>query len=213
MSDLVKKNRNPAETKQRLLAATVELILRQGFHATTIDQICAKSGLTKGSFFHHFADKEALGRAVISTWSAIGTGFYEKAWTGTETDPLIQIHTMIDIMNGFTQRHEPCVCVIGMISQELSGTHPVLRDDCARELGVWTSNVAKLLTAAKQQHPVSHDFDPGQVAWFLNSIWQGSMLVAKTCQNPQMLRDNLRLAHDFVDGLFPRSSQTQTKSL
>jgi len=203
--------RNPAATRRRLIEAGVALILRQGFHATTVDQVCAEAALTKGSFFHHFENKEALGRAIISAWSAYGTALYEKAWNGTETDPLVQVHAMIDIMIGFTQRDEPCVCVIGMIAQELSGTSAVLREDCGRELGVWTTNVARLLEGAKMRHPPAQDFDALEVAWFLNSLWQGSMLVAKTQPDSTLIRDNLRLAHDYLDRLFPPTNPLKRK--
>ena len=56
--------RNSEETRNRLLDASLHAIRAQGYAATTIDDICAAAGLTKGSFFHHFASKEALGVAA-----------------------------------------------------------------------------------------------------------------------------------------------------
>ena len=41
-----KRSKKPAETRQRLVGAMVGLILKQGFAATTVDQICAAAGLT-----------------------------------------------------------------------------------------------------------------------------------------------------------------------
>jgi TetR/AcrR family transcriptional regulator, transcriptional repressor for nem operon len=195
--------RDPSLTRQKLIDASVGLILRQGFNATTIDDICSESGLTKGGFFHHFENKNTLGRAVIQWWSQMGTDLYKKAWQDSEEDPLKQIHRMFDIMISFTERPDaPCVCAIGMMSQELSLTHPDLRKDCARELGLWTENMARMLKAAQKKHAPVTSFDPIQVAWFLNSLWQGSMLISKTRQKPQMIRDNLHLAQSYVNALF-----------
>ena len=59
-----KRERDPAATRQRLIDATVRLMLRQGFAATSVDRICGEAGLTKGSFFHHFESKEAVGKAA-----------------------------------------------------------------------------------------------------------------------------------------------------
>jgi TetR/AcrR family transcriptional regulator, transcriptional repressor for nem operon len=195
--------RNPEETRRRLIAAATRLMLRQGYASTTVDQICEESGLTKGAFFHHYSSKEELTRAAVSAWGEMGAALYADAWLGAETDPLAQLHRMIDIMVSFTTRpDEPCVCMVGMMSQELGRTHPEMRDACGHELAVWTSNVARLLAEAKRIHPVKRDFDPEQVAWFLNSLWQGSMLVGKVRENPAIIRENLQLARDFVDGLF-----------
>lgn len=183
--------------------ATVQLMLKQGFAATSVDQICAAAGMTKGSFFHHFSSKEAIGKAAVEWWGVFGTAQYAEAWKDAGLDPLEQLHRMFDIMIGFTEREDQvCTCMVGMMSQELAQTHPAVRAACAQELDVWTANVAKMLTTAKQKHPVQTDFEPDQVAWFLNSLWQGSMLVGKVKQAPEIIRSNLRLARSYVDGLF-----------
>jgi TetR/AcrR family transcriptional repressor of nem operon len=197
-----KRERNPAETREKLVMATVGLILKQGFAATTVDQICADAGMTKGSFFHHFENKEAIGKAAVQWWGAFGTALYAEAWKDEGLDPLEQLHRMLDIMSGFTQRPEVCTCVVGMLSQELAQSHPAMRAECAKQLEIWTENVAKMLQSAKEKHHPVTDFDPVDVAWFLNSLWQGSMLIGKTRQTPEMIRRNLQLARGYVDGLF-----------
>jgi hypothetical protein len=40
------------ESKERLLAAAKELFLARGYAGTTVDAICEKAELTKGSFYH-----------------------------------------------------------------------------------------------------------------------------------------------------------------
>jgi len=200
---MARRVRNPEETRLRLIEAAVRLMLRQGFAATTADQICEESGLSKGAFFHHFESKEELTRAAVAWWGDMGTGLYSAAWSGAESDPLAQLHRMLDIMISFTERPgETCTCMVGMMSQELGQTHPEIRNACDQELARWTENVARLLAAAKQLHPVSRNFDPDEIAWFLNSLWQGSMLVAKVRGNPEMIRRNLRIARDCIDSLF-----------
>src|SRR5437660_2207426 len=53
-------------TKRKLLSAAEKLILKKGFTATTVDDICGVAGLTKGSFFHYFENKDELGKAVLA---------------------------------------------------------------------------------------------------------------------------------------------------
>lgn len=204
-----RKERDPAGTRQRLIDATVRLMLRQGFAATSVDMICKEAGMTKGGFFHHFGNKEAIGKAAVEWWGQMGTSLYAAAWNNTAADPLEQIHQMLDIMAGFTMRKDDiCVCMVGMMSQELAATNPVIQAACAKELHSWTDNVAKMLAAAKKQRKPAANFDPKTVAWFLNSLWQGSMLVGKACESQAMIRSNLKLARDFVDGLFGLRAST-----
>lgn len=199
-----KKARNPAETRGKLVAATVQLILKQGFSATSVDQICAEAGMTKGSFFHHFENKEAIGKAAVAWWGDFGTSLYAEAWKDAGLDPLQQLYRMLDIMSGFTEREGVCTCVVGMLSQELAQSHPAMRAECERQLDVWTVNVAKMLKEAKALHQPAVDFDPVEAAWFLQSIWQGSMLIGKTrgAPGPAMIRRNIQFARAWVDGLF-----------
>ena len=200
-----------AATRERLVAAAQALMLRQGYAATTVDQVCAEAGLTKGSFFHHYASKEALCRAAIDAWGAMGTRLYSAAWSDPRRDPLDQLHDLLDIMISFTTtRQEPCLCMVGMMSQELALTNPELAAACAGHLEVWTRMVVDMLVAAKARHRPAAAFVPERVGWLLNSVWQGSMLIAKTRHEPQMIVDNLELVRAYVDGLFtaPRAART-----
>jgi TetR/AcrR family transcriptional repressor of nem operon len=198
-----KHARQSAETQGKLIAAAQRLMLQQGYAATTVDQICAEVGLTKGSFFHHFANKEAICRAAVDAWGEMGTRLYAEAWKDPTADPLDQFNRMLDIMISFTTtREEPCLCMVGMMSQELALTNPGLRAACARHLDDWTRSVVRMLDAAKRRHRPAVDFDAERVGWLLNSIWQGSMLIAKTRCTPRMIVDNLELARAYVAGLF-----------
>jgi TetR/AcrR family transcriptional repressor of nem operon len=195
--------RNPAETKQKLVDATVRLMVRQGFAATTVDQICAEARLTKGSFFHYFESKELIGIAALNWWGAMGTGLYAAAWSDPKLPALEQLHRFFDIMTGFAKRTgDPTACMVGMLSQEMAQTHPVVREACAGHLTTWTENTRKLLIRAKAERTPKIDFDPAEVAWYLNSLWQGSMLVAKALGKPQILIRNLELARSHIDSLF-----------
>jgi TetR/AcrR family transcriptional repressor of nem operon len=202
MSKALSKTRQPEETKRKLVGATLALMLEQGFAATTVDQICGKAQLTKGSFFHHFENKEAIGRAALDAFAAFGMHLYSAAWEDPNLDPLEQLHRIFDLMISFNQRDEPCVCMVGMMSQEMSLKNPMMRKACQLHLKNWADMVIGMLTAAKKVHTPQIDFDPEQVAWFLQSIWQGSMLIGKARQTPEMTICNIRQARAYVDSLF-----------
>jgi len=204
--------RNPALTREKLVRAAVGLILERGYCATGVEAICEQAGVTKGSFFHHFANKDELGLAVIQWWSKMGTELYSKAWEDEEADPLQQLDAMLEIMEGFASRPgQLCVCAVGMMAQEMAGTHPEFRASCAAELNVWTQNVANLLRKAQELHRPPEPFDSEDVAWFLNSLWQGSMLIAKTREDQRIIVRNLRHARAYLKSLFPcRKTQPKT---
>ena len=48
------------DTRARLFAAASELFATRGYHATTVDAIARRAGVAKGTFFVHFATKDAV---------------------------------------------------------------------------------------------------------------------------------------------------------
>jgi len=53
-----------ATTRAALMTAARELFGSQGFAATTVDQVAAEAGVTKGAVYHQFAGKAELFQAV-----------------------------------------------------------------------------------------------------------------------------------------------------
>jgi len=62
---MVKQAERTEATRGAIIAAASDLFGRQGFAATSMDQIARKSGLAKGAIYHHFATKEAVFEAVF----------------------------------------------------------------------------------------------------------------------------------------------------
>jgi AcrR family transcriptional regulator len=66
--------RRPA-TVAALLDAAMRLFAEQGFGATSIPDICAGAGLTKGAFYSNFASKDALFLALLDrSWGRRAEG-------------------------------------------------------------------------------------------------------------------------------------------
>jgi len=56
------------ETRTRLLEEPVKLFARQGYDASSVAEICAAAGVSKGAFYHHFESKQALFLALLDEW-------------------------------------------------------------------------------------------------------------------------------------------------
>jgi TetR/AcrR family transcriptional regulator, transcriptional repressor for nem operon len=204
--------RNPDATRERMIAAARQLVLRQGFSATGVDQICREASVTKGAFFHHFESKDRLGEAILADWADFGMSAFVEAKSEPARQPLDHFHRFIDILIGFARDMPgPVTCVIGIVAQEKAFVNPVLRESCSQHLGSWTTFVRDLLDQARAAQRPLVDFDSTEVAWLLNSVWQGSMLVAKARQDRDMIIRNLEHARAYVDGLFGPPADTAAR--
>jgi AcrR family transcriptional regulator len=72
------------DTKQAILAAALDLFLRQGYHATSLRQIAAAAGIVPGAVYNHFPAKLDIYRTLLhdaNIYSALG-----EAARGAEGD-------------------------------------------------------------------------------------------------------------------------------
>jgi AcrR family transcriptional regulator len=54
-----------AQTRARLIEATIRCIVKLGYAGTTTPQVAAEAGLSRGAMLHHFENGEALIKAAI----------------------------------------------------------------------------------------------------------------------------------------------------
>ncbi|WP_374573010.1 TetR/AcrR family transcriptional regulator [Phenylobacterium sp.] len=60
----------PVERRAELMDCAQALFLSRGYEATTVNDILARAGLSKGAFYHHFDSKEALLDALTERMAA-----------------------------------------------------------------------------------------------------------------------------------------------
>ncbi len=81
------RERQRVAAREEIASVARELVLAQGFGATTVDQIAAAAGISRRSFFHRFPSKEDV---VLGDLDALGAGLLrvlegrpraEDAWT------------------------------------------------------------------------------------------------------------------------------------
>ncbi|RYD23049.1 MAG: TetR/AcrR family transcriptional regulator [Verrucomicrobiaceae bacterium] len=80
-----------SDAKERLLEAALDLIWKRSYGVLTIDAICEKAGVKKGSFYYFFDSKSALAAAALhDSWFVDG----REKWDGifsASTAPLDRI--------------------------------------------------------------------------------------------------------------------------
>src|SRR4051812_13902809 len=57
-------------TREQLVAVATELFAQRGFDGTSIEAVLERAGVSRGSLYHHFENKEALFEAALDTVEA-----------------------------------------------------------------------------------------------------------------------------------------------
>lgn len=55
----------------RLLYVALQLFIKQGYSATSVEQICRTTGVSKGAFFHYYRSKDEIALAALNCYSEL----------------------------------------------------------------------------------------------------------------------------------------------
>ncbi len=78
-------------SRLKLLEAATDVVRAKGYAATTVDDLCAAAGVTKGSFFHHFKSKEEMVLAAVAHWNSWTDGIFATAPYAAAADPRARV--------------------------------------------------------------------------------------------------------------------------
>jgi AcrR family transcriptional regulator len=56
------------ETRTRILQTALDLFSQHGLETTSVAEICEKSGISKGAFYHHFETKQSVFLELLEKW-------------------------------------------------------------------------------------------------------------------------------------------------
>ncbi|RJT25042.1 TetR/AcrR family transcriptional regulator [Chakrabartia godavariana] len=194
----------PVTARDKLLEAAVKLIRSQGFAGTSVDQLCAEAGVTKGAFFHHFPSKDALGVAAADYWSSSTGSFFDDAPYHAFDDPLDRVLGYIDfrlmLLNGAPQEFS---CVAGTMVQEAFLSSPAIRDACRASIDGNAAKVERDIADAMELYGVT-GFSAAGLSLHIQAVLQGSFVLAKAHQGPEIARENVAHLKRYFEMLFNR---------
>jgi len=169
-----------APARTRLLDAALQVIRTKGYTATTVDDICAAAGVTKGSFFHHFKGKEDLGITAAHHWGEVTGAMFAAADYHAPADPRERVLGYLALRTALLEGELPDVtCLLGTMVQETYATHPAIRDACQAVIHAHADTVAEDLAAAKARHAPQAAWDPQEVSLYFQAVLQGAFVLAK----------------------------------
>ena len=190
-------------SRTRLLDAALDLVRAKGYAATTVDDICHRAGVTKGSFFHHFKSKDDLALSATAHWEAITEGLFATAPYHKPVDPFDRLLGYVEFRGAILTGELPdYTCLLGTLVQEIYATHPEIRAACDRGMSRHIAEITKDVVAAKKCYAPTARWSPESVGYFIQSVLQGSFVFAKAKQNPEVVRDNLEHLRRYLKALF-----------
>jgi len=198
-----------SSSRDALLDAAVAVVRTQGLHATTVDDLCAAAGVSKGAFFHHFASKEDLAIAAADHWSVTTGGLFADAPYHEAEDPADRVLGYIDFRASLIgDAIERYTCLVGTMVQEAYATNPAIRDACGASIlghaATLEADIAEALMDAGTDVP-DVAAEAASLARHTQVVLQGAFVVSKAANDPAFARDSVRHLRRYFEFLFHRT--------
>ena len=188
--------------RAKLLDAALGTIREKGYSATSVDDLCASAGVTKGAFFHHFKSKDALGVAAAEHWSETTGALFADAPYHEAEDPLERILAYIDFRKSLVRGEiAEFTCLVGTMVQETYGASDDIRSACWRSISGHAQTLETDIAAAIKKYHVDN-VTPKSLALYTQATIQGAFILAKAKKDPGVAIDMIDHLKRYVELLF-----------
>jgi TetR/AcrR family transcriptional repressor of nem operon len=187
--------------RQKLLGAALSVFREKGYSGASVDELCARAGVTKGAFFHHFASKEELGKAAANHWSEVTGAMFAAHPYHTLSSPTERVLAYIALRKELLKGElATMTCVAGTLAQEVYREHPEIRDACGACIFGHVATLVDDIRNAKAEGGVKgrEHGTPESLAGFIQATIQGAFVLAKAKDDVVVARDCLTHLEDYV---------------
>lgn len=183
-----------SDTREKLLAAAIELISGQSYGSVSVDDICERAGVKKGSFYHFFPSKEDLAvDAYEAYWQTEVQPWYERTFR-PDIAPRDRIAAWCEDnyreqKEIFEAKGHVLGCPFCSIGTEMGTQSERLRLKSEEILGRGLFHVERALRDGQRDGSMPGVTDPAAQARAIMTFGFGAMLQAKVRNDPEVLRD------------------------
>jgi len=157
-------------TRASILQTAAEVFAERGYADTTLSELIARSGLTKGAFYFHFSSKEQLAFAVLEE--------KQRQWLQFVSQRVLDKPRAIDQLRALgpalirLHREDPGAYSASRLSRDL-GRMPELTGSVRAQMRGWIELVADIIGRAQQEGYLRSELDATALATILVAATDG----------------------------------------
>jgi len=170
----MKRHRDLERTRQEILGVAFREVFAHGFQGVSVDDIVAKTSLTKGAFYHHFPTKLDLGYALVD--EVIKPMIIER-WIRPLAAYANPLHGMLEqlkrLIGDATPAQLKLGCPLNNLVQEMAPVDEGFKKRLQGALSLWIDEMEAQLRRAKKNGQLARDVNTRQLAHFVVMAHEG----------------------------------------
>jgi AcrR family transcriptional regulator len=195
------------DTRTRIMDIAQDAVLAKGFDATSIDEISAAAEITKGGFFYHFPDKNALALGLIERYIEVENQLFDDLWARARElsdDPLqaglIGLKLLAELLEDMPNGHPGCLVASAAYQDRLFNAD--VREANRRAVLGWRARFREIFEEILALYPPREPVDIDALSDMVNTVVEGGLVMNRALNDPKAVVGQLMLLRTFLKNLF-----------
>jgi TetR/AcrR family transcriptional repressor of nem operon len=166
-------------TRQFIVEKTSPIFNTKGYAGTSIADITDATGLTKGSIYGNFANKDEVALAAFDyNLQQVNTIISNEIDRQSSARDKLLVY--VRVYDGFLKYPFPVGgCPILNTAIEADDTHPLLKNKAADAITAWKRRLVDLINLGIQNQEFRSDVNPESVALTMIAMIEGAIMITK----------------------------------
>lgn len=174
-------------TKQFIVEKAAPVFNKKGYAGTSLSDLTEATGLTKGSIYGNFADKDEVALAVFDYNLSLLNNGLNAAIAGS-TNAIDKLLGMAAFYRSeFKNQLTRGGCPILNTAVEADDTHPLLKEKVSKTIRSWKKSIETIISKGIEQKQVRQDADAARFATEFIALIEGGIMLAKVTGSPSLL--------------------------
>lgn len=188
-------------TRQFIVETTAGIFNKKGYAGTSLSDLTQVTGLTKGSIYGNFKNKEEVAVAAFEyNTSKVRKQIMQLIRKAPTYHEKLMVYAKV--YHSFTTVNFPeGGCPILNTAVDADDTNPVLKEKAARVILRWKKSIEELIQAGIAAGEFRKDIDTTQTALSIIALIEGGIMIAKVTNTPANLDTVLKTVNNIITEL------------
>ena len=188
-------------TRQFIIEKTAPIFNKKGYAATSLSDMTDATGLTKGSIYGNFTDKDDVALACFDhNYQVVRDTIRKEMERRPSYRDKLRVYT--DVYGGSGKLSlVPGGCPILNTAVESADTHPALKAKAAEAIVRWKETISRLIEAGKARKEFKPTTDAEQAALAIIALLEGMIMIRRTVGQPGYGKPLITAVENIIDAL------------
>ncbi|MCJ7934220.1 MAG: TetR/AcrR family transcriptional regulator [Chryseobacterium sp.] len=188
------------KTKQHIIEKTATLFNTKGYISTSLSDITQVTGLTKGSIYGNFENKDEVAIEVYKYNAGLLSKTINRSFGDEYPASVDKLHAFVD----FYRKNWQFVfsnggCPLLNAATEADDSFPALKDQVKRSFHLWMTKIEAAILQGQNNGEINKNANADQYASLFIMLIEGGILLSKTMGNPSFLNHALDKITSMID--------------